>query len=197
MAVPSFPRRRESKTPSRLREGTRKRSDARGRRSVRPQLPPATPTLPPSCAPTSHCFGVSSFPRRRESRTPSRLREGTRKRSEARGRRSVRPQLPPATPTLPPSRAPTSHCFGVPSFPRRRESRTPSRLREGTRKRSEARGRRSVRPQLPPATPTLPPSRAPTSHCFGVSSFPRRWESRVRGQRTRRGERLRYGYAKV
>ncbi len=67
---------------------------------------------------------------------------------------------PCPNPSFPRTREPRTPPY--PSFPRRREPRSPphSRLREGTRKRSKARGRRSVRPQLPPPPQPVIPANA-------------------------------------
>ncbi len=103
---PSFPRTREPSPPgSSLREGTRKRSDARRRRSVRPQLPPSPQPLRlsrESGHPGRPRPFLPSFPRRREPRSGATAARSIPLRPT---RQSARPTSPPPLPH------PTRHCL--------------------------------------------------------------------------------------
>ncbi len=106
--------------------------------------------------------------------TPSRLWNGTRKRSEARGRRTPparqpTPHLAPSFPFLPVIPGPHRHCRTPPSFPRTRESRKPppvcGRGRASAAKRGGGeRPARQPTPRLPPPFPFLPVIPAPHRH---------------------------------
>ena len=126
--------------PSRLQEGTRKRSKAQARRSARPQPPPA---LNPS------------FPRTREPRSPTPPVCGRGRASAAKrgGGEALAHNYPLPQPVIPANAGTQDAPLSVIPAKAGTSQPHPSRLREGPRKRSKARGRRSARPQLP-ATPT-------------------------------------------
>ena len=141
--------------PARLREGTRQRSAARGGEAfARNYAVTQNPTVIPAQAGTSQppLPRPSVIPAQAGTQeTPARLREGTRERSEARGRRTFARNYP----RLP----------NPPSFPGRREPRNPRPSAGGGAPAQRSAGEEKRSPATTPVTPNPP-------------SFPRKREPR-------------------